>query len=66
MSKAQPTLSSLVAQYLDEGAELMSKLSEEEGMNEAAGLALVNWLGRFQVEVEDLLPYRPTDSDIFH
>ena len=51
METTAPTLSGIVSQFLDEGAELLAGLSDEdEGKRESATCSLSNWLGRFQIE----------------
>ncbi|MGC4097193.1 MAG: hypothetical protein QM706_08770 [Nitrospira sp.] len=51
MDTTASTLSGIVSQFLDEGAELMAGLSDEDdAKREAAAFALPNWLGRFQIE----------------
>lgn len=52
MKTTEDSLSSIVATHLAEGGELLATLFEEDGMNEASGLALVNWFGRFQCAIE--------------
>ncbi|MDL1888439.1 hypothetical protein FBQ96_02455 [Nitrospirales bacterium NOB] len=52
MSHSTPTLSGIVSQFLEEGAELIGGLSDEnEETRTTATCALSNWLGRFQIEV---------------
>lgn len=52
MSHSAPTLSGIVSQFLEEGAELIGGLSDEnEETRAATTCTLSNWLGRFQIEV---------------
>lgn len=45
------TLSGVVSQFLDEGAELIGRLSDDnKETHDATTCTLANWLGRFQIE----------------
>lgn len=62
-------LANIVKWHFDEAGDLIAELSEATAHDPAAlelTTRLAYWLGRFQVEVGDLVPGYETKSNVFH